>query len=101
MSTSMSSRFIPRSLAKSLLAGLGMFLLLGGCAWSPFGPDKDKADAGTADAAPELEHCTLKASACNNSCLDRGSKCRECCQRNAISCDEGGSYRFSACPDEE
>lgn len=58
--------------------------MLGGCTWSPFSPDKDKdkADAGGADAAAELEHCTLKVGACNNSCYKAGagSGCRNCCR---------------------
>ena len=94
-----------RALAKSLLSTFGMFLLLGGCAWSPFatGKDKDTTDGGTADAAPEREHCTHKLSACRNSCYkaSAGSKCTDCCARNSVSCDEGGSYSFYSCPDEE
>jgi hypothetical protein len=43
MTTSMSFRCV---VAKSLLSSVGILFLLGGCAWSPFGLDKDKADAG-------------------------------------------------------
>jgi hypothetical protein len=75
-----------------------MFLLFG-CTWSPFGLSKDKADAGTADAAPELEHCSLKAQACANGCLDMGPACATCCVRNAGACDRGESYSFYSCPD--
>jgi hypothetical protein len=90
----------PRILAKTLLASYGIFLMLGGCTWSPSGPDK--GDAGS-DAAPEREHCTFKAQACGNDCFksDEGSKCYDCCKRNAVSCDLGGSYSFYSCPYEE
>ncbi|MBK9263941.1 MAG: hypothetical protein IPM54_29570 [Polyangiaceae bacterium] len=96
VSASTTSRLIHRVFTKTLLASYGMFLVLGGCTWSPFGPDK--GDAGS-DAAPELEHCTLKAQACTNKCMDLGSACMECCERNARSCDSDGSYSFYSCPD--
>jgi hypothetical protein len=88
----------PRILAKALLASCGMFFLLGGCV-----PDKDQADSGKPDAAPELEHCTHKVSACRNDCYKSGagSKCTDCCRQNGLSCDQGGSYSFYSCPNEE
>lgn len=94
-------RLLSRILAKTFLASMGMFFLLGGCTWSPFGSSKDTGDAGTIDAAPELARCSLKARACQKSCLDRGSACLECCVRNARSCDSGESYGFYSCPDAE
>lgn len=58
---------------------------------------------GSSDAAPESERCTLKVSACRNSCYKAGAgfKCTDCCRRNAESCDRGGNYSFYSCPDEE
>lgn len=85
---------------RAFLATVVMLFGMGGCTWSPFGLSKDKGDAGTVDAAPELEHCTLKAQACGNSCLDMGPGCAQCCRRNAAACDRGESYKFYACPDE-
>jgi hypothetical protein len=82
-----------------------MVLVLGGCTWSPFAPDKDKdkGDAGSTDAAAEVEHCTLKVGACNNSCYKAGagSSCRDCCRQNGKACDNGESYSFYSCPDVE
>ncbi len=103
MSMSAMLPFVPRILAKVLLGSCGLFLMLGGCTWSPFAKDKDKADAGTAHAAPEREECTLKVSACRNSCYESsaGSKCLECCRLSGESCDIGGSYSFYSCPDAE
>lgn len=86
------------------IATMIILTALGGCSWLPFGQDdKDKADAAHRDAAPELEHCTLKVSACRNSCYkaSAGSKCVDCCERNADACDRGESYGFYTCPDEE
>ena len=102
MSKSAMLPFVPYFLAKMLLGSCGLFLMLGGCTWLPFGPDKDKADAGT-DAAREREDCTLKVSACRNSCYESsaGSKCLECCRLSGESCDIGGSYSFYSCPDAE
>ncbi len=84
---------------RMLIAICGMFLMLGGCSWQPFGQDKDKADGGTTETP--REHCSLKARACGNSCLDRGSACSECCVSNAEACDRGESYSFYSCPDKE
>ena len=83
----------------TLFANCAMLLMLGGCSWLPSGQDKDKADSGTADAPPQLEQCSLKARACQKTCLDMGSACSDCCQRNADACDRGDGYRFSSCPD--
>lgn len=102
VSASTTSRLIHRVFAKTLLASYGMCLVLGGCTWSPFGPDK--GDAGSGDAgAKQLEHCNLKVQACGNTCMeaDLGSKCVDCCERNGASCDRGGDYQFYACPDEK
>lgn len=101
----MPKDFVGRIMANTLLITLVIIFALGGCTWTPFSSDKDKdrADGGAADAAVELEHCTLKAGACNNSCYKAGAgaKCTACCRRNAESCDNGGSYSFYSCPDEE
>ena len=87
--------------AKRVLVRCGMLVALGGCSWMPVGQDRDKADSGKADAAPEREDCSLRAQACANRCLDRGSKCTDCCTSNADACDRGDHYSFSSCPDAE
>ncbi len=88
---------------KSLTWSCILILAFGGCTWSPFGAEKDTAGRDKADAAPELEHCTLKAGACRNSCYKAGAgaKCTACCSRNAELCDLDKSYSFYSCPDEE
>ena len=99
MATAIMPRRMPHSLAKTLNMSCGLILLLGGCTWSSSGPDK--GDSGKPDAAPELEHCTLKARACANSCKDLGLACLRCCDRNGKLCDSGDSYSFYSCPDAE
>lgn len=88
---------------KVIVRSSWLIFALGGCTWSPFGTEKDHANTDKADAAPELEHCTLKLSACRNSCFKAGAgaSCTNCCARNAKACDSGESYSFYSCPDEE
>lgn len=73
-------------------------VVLGGCTWSPWGSDKDrKNDSGVS----EKEGCTLKVSACRNTCYeaDLGSGCLACCKRNGDACDRDDDYSFYECPD--
>ncbi|MDI1447369.1 hypothetical protein [Polyangium sp. 6x1] len=74
-----------------LLVTLALMGALGGCT-TPDSP------AG-ADGGVQRDHCTLKVSACINSCYeaDMGWACRRCCNNNGDSCDVGGDYSFSSC----
>ena len=92
-------RIAKRVPAMFVLGAYGMFVVLGGCEWRPFGADTgDKGDAGTIQ---EKAECTDKLSACRNKCYqaDIGWRCTRCCEQNAESCDRGESYSFNACLD--
>jgi hypothetical protein len=83
---------------------IAIFCIISGCSFVSGSPEQgDKGDTGAADAAPQLEHCSLKVGACTNSCYkaDLGLTCRLCCARNGRSCDAGGDYQFYACLDDK
>ena len=84
--------------SKALFAGFTFVVVLGGCTWKPWGSDEDhKKDSGVA----EKERCTMKVSACRNTCYeaDLGSGCLGCCKRNGDACDREDDYSFYECPD--
>jgi hypothetical protein len=86
--------------ATIILAAFATFGALGGCSFTPPGPEQgDRGDGGTA----ESDACTLKVRACMNGCAkaDLGFGCKICCQRNGLSCDADGGYQFYKCLDEE
>ncbi len=90
--------------AKSVTLGLllvACFNVLAACTWKPWGND-EKGDRGDAGGS-EQEECTLKVSACRNTCYeaDLGASCIECCARNGEACDEGRNYSFYSCPNVE
>lgn len=74
-------------------------MVMGGCNWKPWGSDERTNDAGVT----EDEKCTLKVSACRNSCYeaDLGWACLECCKQNGKACDRGENYSFYSCPNEK
>jgi hypothetical protein len=75
------------------LAMVVTFGALGGCATTD--------DAIGKDAGAQRDDCTLRVSACINSChkADLGLGCRLCCERNGLSCDNDGGYSFYKCID--
>ena len=93
-------RIAKRVPAMFVLGAYGMFVVLGGCEWRPFGADTgDKGDAGT--STQEREECTERLSNCRDKCYeaDRGFICRSCCERAASACDKHENYSFNACLD--
>lgn len=85
---------------KALITSFAMFNVLGGCTWKPWGSDKgENRDAGVV----ELEKCTLRVSACRNTCYeaDLGRACLSCCDQNVKACDRGEDYSFNDCPNKE
>lgn len=94
-------RIAKRVQAMFVLGAYGMFVVLGGCEWRPFGADTgDKGDAGTVAQRPA---CTDKVSACRNKCYqaDLGWTCSNCCDRNGAACDKAEDYSFYACLDQK
>lgn len=74
-------------------------MVMGGCNWKPWGSDERTNDAGVT----EDEKCTLKVSACRNSCYEANSPagCLPCCEEAGRRCDEGRPYTFFMCPDKD
>ena len=89
-----------RTIVKMLATCFTIFNALAGCTWRPWGSDgKERDDAGVA----ENDKCTLKVSACRNSCYeaDLGRGCLNCCEENGKACDRNDDYSFFGCPDKE
>lgn len=79
-------------------------MVMGGCNWKPWSTSGDDTDKARDDAGvSENEKCTLKLSACRNSCYEANSPagCLPCCKQNADACDRGDDYSFYQCPDKD
>lgn len=89
-----------RAVRNTLVTSFALFNVLAGCTWKPWGSDQDKKNDAGVD---ERDECTLKVSACRNTCYeaDLGRACVSCCERNGKACDRHDDYSFYECPDKE
>ncbi len=83
-----------------MVTGFALLQVLGGCNWKPWGSEERAKDDG---GVVERDNCTLKVSACRNSCheADLGWACTSCCERNGKACDRDDDYSFYECPNKE